>query len=171
MSKKQNQLAPSFTDHEVDEIIDSAEHPFDGIKRTAKTVIFESTETKKSLLNVSDEEKKQVIDAHTLTVEFDFTGLTVNECVDQLVSTTSFMKLFQNNIIGNTDKRWTEQEILDTVSKGTYHITCRSLLDDRTRKESDPLSAIKKHIVKAQEKGMSNDQIKEQLSAKFGIVL
>ncbi len=168
MSKKQETIAIDPMDR-ITNAVDTT--VFDGIKRTASTVIFESKETKDKLLVGSDDEKKAVVNAHTLTVEFDFTGLTIDECVDQLVSTTSFMKLFQNNIIGNTDKRWTESEILETISKGTYHVTCRSLLDGRTRKESDPLIGIKNYINKAQSKGMSNDQIKEQLSEKFGIVL
>lgn len=151
--------------------IDTIANVFDGIKRTSKTVIFESKETKDKLLVGTDEQKDAVIDAHTLTVEFDFTGLTIDECCDQLASTTSFMKLFQNNVIGNTDKRWNETTILDTISKGVYHVTCRSLLDDRTRRESDPLIGIKNYIGKAQSKGMSNDEIKKQLSSKFGIVL
>jgi hypothetical protein len=140
---------------------------FDGIKRTAETTIFESKAIKQKLLVGTDDEIKAVNKAHTLTIEFDFTGLTVDECVDQLVSTTSFMKLFQNNIIGNTDKRWTEQTILDTIAKGTYHVTCRSLLDDRTRREADPTTALKNAALKMKAKGLTNDQIMEQLLAKL----
>ena len=143
---------------------------FDGIKRTAETTIFESVETKKRLLNVPEDEQKQVVKAHTLTVEFDFTGLTIDECVNQLVSTTSFMKLFQNNIIGNTDKRWDEATILEHVSKGTYHITCRSLLDDRTRREADPLAAIKKSIKNMQSKGMSAAAIKAEVQNQLAML-
>ena len=137
---------------------------FDGIKRTASTVIFESKEIKNKLLNVDDESKKKVIADHTLNIEFDFTGLTINECVDQLVSTTSFMKLFQNNIIGNTDKRWTEQTIQETIAKGTYHVTCRELLDNKTRRTADPIAALKRDAKKLKAKGLTNEQIIEQLS-------
>lgn len=140
---------------------------FNGIKRTASTTVFESSETKNKLLSGTDEEKKKVIADHTLTVEFDFDGLTIDECVDQLISTTSFMKLFQNNIIGNGDKRWSESTILETISKGTYHITCRSLLDDRTRREADPTTALKNAAIKLKAKGMSNDEIMEQLLSKL----
>jgi len=157
MSKKQ----------ESTDAVESTANVFDGIKRTASTTIFESKEIKNKLLVGTDEQKKAVNDAHTLTIEFDFTGLTIDECVDQLVSTTSFMKLFQNNIIGNTDKRWTEQTILDTISKGVYHVTCRSLLDNRTRREADPTIALKNAAIKLKAKGLTNDQIMEQLLVKL----
>lgn len=157
MSKKQ----------ETTGAIDTIANVFDGIKRTSKTVIFESKETKDKLLVGTDEQKDVVIGNHTLTVEFDFTGLTIDECCNQLASTTSFMKLFQNNVIGNTDKRWDEATILDTVSKGTYHITCRSLLDDRTKKESDPLAAMVSKAKAMKAKGMSTDDIMAQLLAKL----
>ena len=158
MSKKQNETA---------DVSNETTNVFDGIKRTASTVIFESKAIKQQLLVGTEDEIKAVNKAHTLTVEFDFTGLTVNECVDQLVSTTSFMKLFQNNIIGNTDKRWNEQTILDTIAKGTYHVTCRSLLDDRTRREADPTIALKNAAIKLKAKGLTNDQIMEQLLSKL----
>jgi hypothetical protein len=162
MSKKQN---------ESDGVSNETTSVFDGIKRTAETTIFESKAIKQQLLVGTEDEIKSTIKSHTLKVEFDFTGLTVDECVNQLVSTTSFMKLFQNNIIGNTDKRWDEQEILNTVAKGTYHVSCRSLLDDRTRREADPLSAIKRYALKAKEKGLTKQQIIDSINEKFGDIL
>jgi hypothetical protein len=137
--------------------------PFDGIKRLAETTIFESVAARESF-KVDGKIPEDVTKAHTLKIEFDFTGITIDEVVKQLVSTTSFMKLFQNNVIGNTKDRWDEKKILDTVSKGTYSIKCRDLLDNKRKHESDPMSAIVRQARKAKDKGISNEQILEQLT-------
>jgi len=142
---------------------------FDGIVRKNSTIVFESDAVKKSFKDKDGKIPESIMKDHTLHVEFDFTGLTVEEAVSQLVSTTSFMKLFQNNIIGNTDSRWTEQEILDTVSKGVYKIKVRDLLDNKKSRALTPEQRAAKTVKECKKVGMTDDEILAAVKAQLNI--
>ena len=147
------------------------ETPLDGLTRINKTHLFE---TKKLKVKLADDLKTGIITkdqflaaykAHTLLVEFSFDGLTIGEIIECLTSTTTLLKRFINNEAG----KWNESIILETVSKGIYHVSARTLLDERKTHESDPMRAIGTNTAKAIAKGMTPEEILAAVKLQLGM--
>ena len=137
-------------------------------KITVSTIIFESDKIKWELVTkdkndkVTDEGAKQ-IGLHTLRVEFDFANVTDSEILTFLTSTTSAMKMFQNNVT----KHWTEGEILEKCKAGVYKLSVRKLLDDRKSKELTEDERQRRFLAGELKSGKTKDQIKAELEAKL----
>ena len=137
-------------------------------KKTASTVIFESDKIKASLVardkdNKVTEAGRKQIEAHTLRIQFDFDKVTDEEILNFLVSTTSAMKMFQNNVA----KHWTEKDILEYCAKGVYVLKVRDLLDNRESKSLTDEEQRKRWIQVQIKKGKTPAQIKEELLASL----
>jgi hypothetical protein len=135
---------------------------FAGVKKQGKTVVFESDKIKDGLLTKDatgkrTEQADKEIAKHTLIVEFDFDKVTELEILDMAVSTTSFMKQFQNNVT----KHWTEKIIVETVAKGAYKQSIRDLLDNRQPKSLSDDEKRQRAIKKDLEAGKTKEQIRE----------
>jgi len=137
----------------------SASTPFDGVHRIETTFLgMKYTED----LSKNEAEKKEQMEAlkkdYTLTVDFDFTGFTVEEAADMLSSTTSAMKMLQNNEL----KHWTEEEALKHCFQSKtepYPCSLRYMLDNRqTRSISDEEKA-RRSIKKMMDQGKTKEQI------------
>lgn len=131
----------------------------DGVTRTQSTLIFENqtVKDKLKLINKKGESylPEDVLKAHTLKVEFDFNNLTQDEIVNALVSTTSFMKQFQNNIL----KSWDEETILEAC-KSTYKLSIRNLLDNRKQQAALSIEQrVRREINKRIKKGDDAKQV------------
>ena len=95
----------------------------------------------------------------TLSIKFDFEGVTDEEMRRQLVSTTSYAKMLYNNELVMLN----EQECKDLCALGVYECKIREMLDTRKTKTANPEAGIKKNIAKMQAKGMSQADIKASL--------
>lgn len=137
-------------------------------KVTQKTVIFESDKIKQTLVLRDKNDKitkagRLAIENHTLRVEFDFANVTDDEILDFLTSTTSALKMFQNNVL----KHWNEAQILAECKKGVYKLSVRKMLDERESKtmsdEEKRLRLFKKEL----EKGKTKDQLRKEIEEMF----
>ena len=138
----------------------------DNTKHTAKTTIFESDKIRKAKVTKDDDGK--ITDAgkaenvkHTLTVEFDFAKVTDAEIASFLTSTTSVMKMFQNNVT----KHWEEKTILETCAKGIYKQSVRDLLDNRTTRILTDEERRRRFIQNERKQGKTKEQIKKELES------
>ena len=126
----------------------------DDVRRTQSTLIFENDVIKKNFRTEVDSNGKEtipqaILKAHTLTVEFDLDNLTQDEIVNALVSTTSFMKQFQNNVL----KHWSEDTIKEEC-QNVYKLSVRSMLDERAKQTALPVDVrVKREIEKRIAKG------------------
>jgi len=137
-------------------------------KVVKSTVIFESDKikgqkvTKDSNGKITDAGQKE-IEKHTLRIEFDFAKVSDEEILNFLTSTTSAMKMFQNNVA----KHWTEDDILKHCSAGVYKLSIRDLLDNREAKQLTDEEKRKRWIQAELKKGKTKDQIKAELLASL----
>lgn len=128
-------------------------YPLNGKTAVDTTVIFESKEQRS---NASESEVK----AQTLTVQFDFTNVTEEEILQFLVSSTSCMKMFQNNVT----KKWTNNQTQEAVRQGVYNVSVREMLDGRVRASLTPEKSAENNLKKMFDKGMSFEKIQEILN-------
>jgi len=91
---------------------------------------------------------------YTFEVEFDFGGVTERERLLQLVSQTTYRKMWYNNEIRpNTAKDkdtgetvWSN-EYIESLAKGeqpAFKVSIRELLDSRKTRTADPVTKAKK---------------------------
>ena len=110
----------------------------------------------------ADEDVKQIhkdfLDRYTVEVQFDFSGVSVQEMADQLVSTTSFSKMLYNNEL----KHWTQEEA-EEKCKVPFECKIRSMMDTRKSRALSPEEAAKRAFKKMRDKGMTKEQILEML--------
>jgi len=131
-----------------------------GVRRTQSTLIFENDEIKKAFRTNIDSNGKETIPqetlkSHTLTVEFNLDNLTQDEIVNALVSTTSFMKQFQNNVL----KHWSEDTILEECQE-VYKLSVRNMLDERAKQTALPVDVrVKREIEKRISKGENPNDV------------
>ena len=135
-------------------------------KTIKSTVVFESDKIKSQLVTKDNNDKitdagKKAIESHTLRVEFDFDKVTDEEIVNFLTSTTSAMKMFQNNVL----KHWDEKAIVENCAKGVYRLKVRDLLDNREAKQITDDEKRRRFLKKEIEKGKSKEEIKKELEA------
>jgi len=134
----------------------SAPTPFDSVHRIEKTFLGLKYS---DALPKDDVEKEAVMkdlrSKYTLTVDFDFSGLTVDEAANALASTTSFMKMLQNNEL----KHWEEPEALVKCSE-PYACSIREMLDNRQTRSISDEEKTRRSIKKMIEKGKTKDEIK-----------
>ena len=132
----------------------------DDVRRTQSTLIFESNAIKdafKTEINKAGSVfiHQDVLKAHTLTVEFSLDNLTQDEIVNALVSTTSFMKQFQNNVL----KHWSEETILEEC-QSIYKLSVRSMLDERAKQNALPVDVrVKREIERRIAKGENPEDV------------
>ena len=96
-----------------------------------------------------------------INIEFDFTGVTVNEMLKMSVSTTSFLKQYQNNVLKHWDKEKVKEKAKDVVK-----VSVRQMLDSIQRHEADPTTALEKVFSKAKGK-LSDKELAEILKRKL----
>ena len=133
------------------------EKVFDGILRTQKTYLggkYEKFERDSNGIILDTPENAELKKRFSLTIEFDFTGLTVEEVVNQMVSTTSYSKMLQNNEL----KNWTAEQA-ETNCKTVYKCKVRSLLDNRQSKTSTPEQKRLKAVKTLMDSGLSKADI------------
>ena len=137
-------------------------------KVTKSTVIFETDKIKQTLVTKDTNDKtteagRVQLEKHTLRVEFDFEKVTEDEILSFLTSTTSTMKMFQNNVT----KHWTEADILKHVAEGVYILKVRELLDNRESKQLTDEETRRRMLKKEIGKGKTKEQIKEEFLASL----
>lgn len=140
----------------------------DGMTRTESTFLGGKYIQELKDKTVNDEEYKAVVaDARarfTLRVTFDFSNVSADEICDQLASTTSFMKMLQNNVL----KHWSEDEAL-TFCADLYQCSVRGLLDARkTLRAVSDEEKLKRSFIKMKEKGATREQLMERMNEIFG---
>ena len=91
---------------------------------------------------------------YTVTVNFDFTNVSVQEMANQLCSTTSFSKMLYNNEL----KNWSQTEA-EKLCKKPFDCKIRSLLDTRKSRTLSPEEATKRGLKRMREKGATKEQI------------
>lgn len=91
---------------------------------------------------------------YTVTVNFDFTNVSVQEMAQQLCSTTSFSKMLYNNEL----KNWSESEA-EKLCKKPFECKIRTLLDARKTRTLSPEEATKRGLKRMREKGATKEQI------------
>jgi len=136
---------------------------FDGIVRTQKTYLggkYQKFERDDNGAILDTPENVDLRKKFTLTIEFDFTNLTVDEVVNQMVSTTSYSKMLQNNEL----KNWTEAQAEENC-KNVYKCKVRSLLDNRQSKTSTPEQKRMKAVKTLMDSGLSKEQILEMIES------
>jgi len=103
----------------------------------------------------------------TLHIEFDFTNVTADEMQRQLASTTSYAKMLYNNEFHDLVTNNQIDEIEALCAKGEYKCNVREMLDTRKTKSADPSARLNKDVKGMKDKGMSKDQIREQLEKQL----
>jgi len=116
------------------------------------TVVFESKEQRS---NASED----LVKSQTLTVKFDFTNVTEEEILQFLVSSTSCMKMFQNNVT----KKWTNKQTQEFVRQGVYNVSVREMLDGRIRAALTPEKSASRGLEQMMKKGLTVIQIQKIL--------
>ena len=109
------------------------------------------------------EAKAMYKQSYTLKIEFDFTDVTADEMQRQLASTTSYAKMLYNNELVMLN----EAECEALCELGTYECNVREMLDTRKTKSADPSARLNKDVKGMKDKGMSKDQIREQLEKQL----
>jgi hypothetical protein len=127
--------------------------PLQNKTATDTTIIFE-TKAQRSAAT------KAEIELQTLTIEFNFDNVTEDEILHFLVSSTSCMKMFQNNIT----KKWSNIETQAYVQKGTYQVSVREMLDGRVKASLSPEKFAERTINTMRKKGMTLAQIQNKLA-------
>ncbi len=120
------------------------------------TTKFESTAKRAELLEgLGKDEANLVIAAHKITGEFDFAGVTLAEIKSFLVSTTSVLKKYQNDMMAGK-----EEAILELASDKQI-VSVREMLDTtKTRAVGEP--SLTKTVERMKKAGKSkNDLITE----------
>jgi hypothetical protein len=97
---------------------------------------------------LNNEKNKEIREKFTLNVEFDFSDVSLEEILNQSVSTTTFNKMLYNNISG----KWDESETLEHCSE-TYKVNVREMLDNRKRIEMTDEEKFIRATKKAIQKG------------------
>ena len=128
------------------------------------TTKFESTAKRKELLDgLTKDEANQVIADHKIKGEFIFDGVTLDEIVTFLCSTTSVLKQYQNNLMDAT-----EEQIL-ILTEEPQIISVREMLDTtKTRTAGKP--SIEKTVDKMKKAGDTNDDIRKVLEAQLAML-
>ena len=133
--------------------------PLNEMKGNFFTVKFESDLEKDKLRNEEQELAEDTIQAHKITGTFDFTGVNADELVNVfLCSTTSVLKMYQNNIL----KGMTEAEILE-LAKKPQSVKVREMLDGRSSKILTDTELRNRYVAKQKKAGKTKEQIKADL--------
>ena len=133
--------------------------PLNEMKGNFFTVKFESDLEKDKLRNEEQELAEDIIQAHKITGTFDFTGVNADELVNVfLCSTTSVLKMYQNNIL----KGMTEAEILE-LAKKPQSVKVREMLDGRSSKILTDTELRNRYVAKQKKAGKTKEQIKADL--------
>ena len=133
--------------------------PLNEMKGNFFTVKFESDVEKDKLRNEEQELAEDIIQAHKITGTFDFTGVNADELVNVfLCSTTSVLKMYQNNIL----KGMTEAEILE-LAKKPQSVKVREMLDGRSSKILTDTELRNRYVAKQKKAGKTKEQIKADL--------
>jgi hypothetical protein len=128
---------------------------FESVQSFNDLMSLVSEETTDGKIKITDKDGyNEIIESHTINVDFDFADVSIEEMKKQLVSTTTFLKMFQNNEL----KGLKDSEIVE-MSKVTVLIKVRNLLDGRSRKTVDPLLAMKKAVKAQKATGKSSAEI------------
>ena len=130
---------------------------------------FESTET------LPDKERKEELERtrglYTLNVRFNFDDVGVMEVVTQACTTTSLMKMLQNNRL----KHWADERSADFKDAGAleaicsepYEVSVRELFDEkRTNAVSDEEKLARK-VRELKAKGKTKAEILDILDLEF----
>ncbi|KKN01519.1 hypothetical protein LCGC14_1126870 [marine sediment metagenome] len=125
------------------------------------TTKFESTAVRAELLDgLGKDEANRVIAEHKISGEFDFTGVTLDEVKGFLVSTTSTLKKYQNDMMA--DK---EEAILELAGEPQM-VSVREMLDTtKTRTVGTP--SVEKTVDKMKAAGVSDSDIMVELQKKM----
>lgn len=125
------------------------------------TTKFESTAIRAELLEgMGKDDANRIIADHKISGEFDFTGVTLDEIKSFLVSTTSVLKKYQNDMM--TDKE------ADILAQAEVHqiISVREMLDTtKTRTAGTP--SVEKTVDKMKAAGVSDVDIMAELQRKM----
>lgn len=125
------------------------------------TTKFESTAIRAQLLEgLGKDDANQIIADHKISGEFDFTGVTLDEIKSFLVSTTSTLKKYQNDMMAGK-----EEAILELTSEPQI-VSVREMLDTtKTRTAGEPDYA--KTTEKMKKAGKSDQEILTKLEAQL----
>lgn len=139
--------------------------PLDGMTRKESTFIGGKYVSDLKTLPKDDAEYKEALEnarkRFTLFVTFDFSNVSADEICDQLASTTSFMKMLQNNVL----KHWTEDEAA-TFCADPYPCSIRELLDNRkTLRALSDEEKIKRSFINMKKNGATKEQLMELINA------
>ena len=128
------------------------------------TTKFESTALRAELLEgLGKDEANRVIADHKISGEFDFTGVTLSEIKDFLVSTTSVLKKYQNDMMAKK-----EEDILILAGEKQM-VSVREMLDmTKTRTTGEP--DYGKTTEKMKKAGKSNEEILVKLQAQLNAI-
>jgi predicted HAD superfamily phosphohydrolase len=135
--------------------------PFEGM--TVRTTTFLGLKYSGALPK-NDAEKEKVVEAlrkqFTLTVDFNYTGFTKKEAVAMLSSTTSAMKMLQNNEL----KHWTKEQALENC-KEVYICMVRDMVDNKQTRAISDEEKMRRSINKMIEKGKTKEEILEMIES------
>ena len=98
----------------------------------------------------------------TISGKLDFSQVTKSEIETFLSSTTSALKMVQNNILPNDSiafEKWNEQ-----FEQDNNIISIRSMLDNRQSKMVSDEEKLRRVVKKLKEKGFTNEQIMAELT-------
>ena len=117
------------------------------------TVKFESTAVRQQLLDgKGKDEANAIIAEHKINGEFDFAGVTVDEIKSFLVSTTSVLKKYQNDLMEAKEKA-----ILELASN-TQLVSVRDMIDTtKIRISASP--SFTKTAEKMQKDGKPDEEV------------
>lgn len=115
----------------------------------------------------TDADKKRVHEdfkkRFTVTIEFDFTGISFLEAANQLVSTTSFSKMLYNNEL----KGW-NMETAEERCKDVYYCKLRELLDDRKTRAISEEEKTERFLTKQKKAGKTKAEMLADIDRIFG---
>ena len=127
----------------------------DGVVITETTYLGKRFRSKETMTDDDLKAENEMLHADfTLKVRFIYDGVKVEELAKQLASTTSYMKLLQNNVL----KDMPEDECR-TLCSTPYDCKIRQLLDTRQSRAMSPEDKLKKQIRAGKEAGLTHDEI------------